>query len=132
MRPPATRPGGSRSPTMALPVSDFPAPDSPTTPRISPASTEKESPSIAFRMPRRVGNSICRFSISMTVMRALPLAQFGIKRVAQPVADQIDREHQHDEGCRGEEGNPPLPGEEEVVADADRSEERRVGKECRW
>ena len=34
--PPAMRPGGSSRPMIALPVSDLPAPDSPTTPKISP------------------------------------------------------------------------------------------------
>jgi hypothetical protein len=33
MRPPAMRSGGSRSPMIAAPVSDLPAPDSPTTPK---------------------------------------------------------------------------------------------------
>ena len=35
--PPVMRPGGSSRPITAAPVSDLPAPDSPTTPRISPA-----------------------------------------------------------------------------------------------
>ena len=36
--PPAMRPGGSSRPMIAAPVSDLPAPDSPTTPRISPGA----------------------------------------------------------------------------------------------
>ncbi len=39
--PPAMRPGGSSRPMMAAPVSDLPAPDSPTTPRISPGAMSK-------------------------------------------------------------------------------------------
>ena len=35
-RPPAMRPGGSMKPMIAAPVSDLPAPDSPTTPSTSP------------------------------------------------------------------------------------------------
>ena len=42
---------------MAAPVSDLPAPDSPTTPRTSPASIEKDTSSSARSVPRRVGNS---------------------------------------------------------------------------
>jgi len=34
--------------TMALPVVDFPQPDSPTIPKVSPSYTEKEIPSTAF------------------------------------------------------------------------------------
>ena len=34
--PPAMRPGGSISPITAAPVTDLPAPDSPTTPSTSP------------------------------------------------------------------------------------------------
>ena len=45
--PAATRPGGSSRPMMAAPVSDLPAPDSPTTPRTSPASIEKDTSSSA-------------------------------------------------------------------------------------
>ena len=41
--PEATRPGGSSRPMMAAPVSDLPAPDSPTTPRISPGRWKEMS-----------------------------------------------------------------------------------------
>ena len=40
---------------MAAPVSDLPAPLSPTTPSTSPGSMAKETPSSARSMPRRVG-----------------------------------------------------------------------------
>ena len=59
--PPATRPGGSSRPMMAAPVSDLPAPDSPTTPRISPGAMSKEMSSSARSVPRRCGNSTTRF-----------------------------------------------------------------------
>ena len=40
---------------MAAPVSDLPAPDSPTTPRISPGAMSNEMSSSATSVPRRVG-----------------------------------------------------------------------------
>ena len=49
---------------MALPVSDLPAPDSPTTPRTSPGAMSKETSSTASSVPRRVGNSTLRFFTS--------------------------------------------------------------------
>ena len=42
---------------IAAPVSDLPAPDSPTTPRISPGAIENETSSSATSVPRRPGNS---------------------------------------------------------------------------
>ena len=39
---------------MALPVSDLPAPDSPTTPRTSPGAISNETSSTASSVPRRV------------------------------------------------------------------------------
>ena len=45
---------------IAAPVSDLPAPDSPTTPRISPAEISNETSSSASSVPRRPGNSTFR------------------------------------------------------------------------
>ncbi len=64
--PPEMRPGRSSRPMMAVPVSDLPAPDSPTTPSTSPSSMWSETPSIAFRAPWRVSNSMCRSATSST------------------------------------------------------------------
>ncbi len=58
--PPAMRPGGSSRPMMAAPVSDLPAPDSPTTPSTSPAAMSKETPSTAVSVARRVGKTTFR------------------------------------------------------------------------
>ena len=49
--PPAIRPGGSSRPMIASPVSDLPAPDSPTTPSTSPGAMSKETPSSATQRP---------------------------------------------------------------------------------
>lgn len=48
-------------PMMAAPVSDLPAPDSPTTPSTSPRAISNETSSIATSVPRRVGNSTRRW-----------------------------------------------------------------------
>ena len=45
---------------MALPVSDLPAPDSPTTPSTSPGAMSNDTSSTASSVPRRVGNSTRR------------------------------------------------------------------------
>ena len=45
--------GGSTRPMIAAPVTDLPAPDSPTTPRTSPLAISNETPSIAVNTPRR-------------------------------------------------------------------------------
>ena len=78
MRRPARRtspavisPGGSRSPITALPTVDFPAPDSPTTPRMSPGSTVSDTSSTATRPPRRLGNSTRRFLMSRRAIAAV-------------------------------------------------------------
>ena len=62
--PAAMRPGGSSNPMTALPVSDLPAPDSPTMPSTSPRAMENDTPSTATSVPRRVGNSTRRSSTS--------------------------------------------------------------------
>src|SRR5215470_5880332 len=58
--PPTTRPGGSSSPMMAAPVSDLPAPDSPTTPSTSPGAMSNDTPSTAMSVRRRVGKATRR------------------------------------------------------------------------
>src|SRR5438105_8538305 len=55
--PLAMRPGGSINPMIAAPVSDLPAPDSPTTPSTSPGAMVKLTSRTAASVPRRVGNS---------------------------------------------------------------------------
>src|SRR5947208_4110648 len=55
--PLAMRPGGSIKRLMPAPVSDLPAPDSPTTPSTSPGAIAKLTSRTATSVPRRVGNS---------------------------------------------------------------------------
>ncbi len=49
---------------IAAPVSDLPAPDSPTTPSTSPGAIDNEMSSTATSVPRRVGNSMRRLRTS--------------------------------------------------------------------
>ncbi len=58
--PEAMRPGGSIRPRIEKPVTLLPEPDSPTSPTISPASSENDTSLTARRGPRRVANSVER------------------------------------------------------------------------
>src|SRR5882724_3949023 len=129
------RPGGSIKPITASPVTDFPAPDSPTTPSTSPLAISKEMPSMARRTLWRVTNSTPRLRTERTgsVMRSdigkclCVSSEFRIERVAQPVAQQIDGEDQRRERKAGEGDDPPLAGEQIIVADPDQRAERGHG-----
>src|SRR5947209_8613447 len=96
--PPPIRPGGSIRPMIAAPVSDFPAPDSPTTPSTSPSAMEKETPSTAVTVPRRAAKAMRRFSTSRSCCRSVTMparrgavdAQPGIDGVIEQVDHQVD------------------------------------------
>ncbi len=59
------------SPITAAPVSDLPAPDSPTTPSTSPAAISKETSCTAVSVPRRVGNSTRSRSTASSAVTAV-------------------------------------------------------------
>src|SRR5882724_291455 len=129
------RPGGSIRPIIARPVTDFPAPDSPTTPSTSPLAMSKEMPSMARSTLWRVTNSTSRLRTERTgsVMRSdIPelrrvSSEFRIEGVAQPVAEQVDREDQRREGKARKGDDPPLAGKQIIVANPDQRAERRHG-----
>ena len=75
--PDTRRPGASSRPMMADPVSDFPAPDSPTRPRISPAARSKLTSLIAVKGPCLVGNSTTRFLTESSGLVILLSAYFN-------------------------------------------------------
>src|SRR6202166_1199580 len=135
--PPAIRPGGSIRPITASPVTDFPAPDSPTTPSTSPLAMSKETPSMARSAWWRVTNSTLRLRTERTgaVIRSaawgLPRlsSELWVERVAQPVAEQVDGQDQRRQRKAGEGDDPPLAGKQIIVADPDQGAERghRVG-----
>ncbi len=119
------RPGGSSRPMMAAPVSDLPAPDSPTTPRISPGAMSKEMSSSARSVPRRVGELDDQVLDFEQAHRSAPGQRsrgFSASRSQSPsrftdsaISDQHDA---------GEDGDPPLAREQVVVADADQRAQR--------
>ena len=111
---------------MAAPVSDLPAPLSPTTPSTSPGPISKETSSSARSTPRRVGNSTVRSRTSAAGHRSSP--QPRVQRVAQPIAEQIDRQHHQHERDARENRHPPLAAEQEVISYADQRAERGLGR----
>ena len=54
------------------------------------------------------------------------LLQSRIERVAQPVAQQVDREHHDHQRRSGKDGDPPFAREQEIVADAYQRAQRRL------
>src|SRR5688572_32977225 len=95
---PATmRPGGIGTSFITVSaVTVFPQPDSPTTPSVSPRSTVRSTPSTACTQPSSVAKWVFKPRMSSSTLLH-HLAR--IERVAQPVADEVDREH-------GEEDRP--------------------------
>src|SRR4051794_20728901 len=96
----------------------LPEPDSPTIPSTSPFSSVMLTPSTARTIPLWDGNATDRFSISRSGIRsifqldhALSL-QLGIERVAQSVAEQVERQHGHKDGEARKRHDPPGPQHE--------------------
>src|SRR3954447_10320111 len=118
MEPPLIRPGGSINPMTARPVTDLPAPDSPTTPSTSPLAISKETPSMARSVLRRLANSTWRLRtertgsviglIALAWCLERPSSKLRIERVAQPIAQQIDRQDHPRQRTSGEGHDPPL------------------------
>src|SRR6185503_14087718 len=100
-----TRPGKGTRPIIASMEMLLPEPDSPTTPRISPASRSRLTSSTARSTPPMVGKRTQRLRISTSAMDS-PL-QLGIERVAQPVAEQVEGEHRDQDDEAGEGDHPP-------------------------
>src|SRR5690606_35527914 len=122
---------GSMRPITALPVIDLPAPDSPTTPSTSPCAMSSETSSTATSTPFRVGKTTRklrteRTGVLMDTSSASP--QLRVQGIAQPIAEQIDRQHQCSKGDARKYDDPILSRHEEVVADADQRAERRLGR----
>src|SRR5260370_25046050 len=129
---------------MAAPVSDLPAPDSPTTPSTSPAPSAKEMPSTAVTVPRRAAKAMRRSSTSSRGRRVASVsdtmaagngtvdAQARIDGVIKEVDDEIDDDEE--EGDQHEIG-----GHHRDVGKADRLDdekrhagplEDRLGDDC--
>ena len=82
---PAILPGGSGiRRRMDMAVTDLPQPLSPTTARVSPASTWKETPSTARLIPSGVRKWVCRFSTSRIAMGQILFAMRGSRASRRP------------------------------------------------
>src|SRR6185503_1177584 len=103
--------GTSRSSDRLVIV--LPEPDSPTIPRVSPGATEKLTPSTALTTPRRVKKWVRRSSTSSrggcqrSSAATLDLPQARVQPVADPVTQEVAREHDQANGQSWEEGDPP-------------------------
>ena len=109
------RPGRSSNPTIAAPVSDLPAPDSPTTPRISPASmlndTRSKRPQHAAPRGKFDGQVL---DFQQRHQRSLGFSASRSQSPSRLIASTIS-----DQREAGKHRDPPLAGEQEVVAEPD-------------
>src|SRR4051812_10089716 len=108
MRPATMRPGGEAiRRNMESEVTLLPQPDSPTMASVSPGATEKETPSTARTTPSRVKKWVFSPSISSKgealCMRSHIAGKTRIERIAQAVAQQIDRQYRDREERAGKE-----------------------------
>src|SRR5438874_9737544 len=106
------RPGGCGiSPRIERVLTLLPEPDSPTIPSVSPGKTSYEMSSTAWTIPSSVLNSTTRSRIdrtgSGTTGSGTDSTLRRVESVAQPVADEVDAQHdQHDRQAR-EHRQPP-------------------------
>ena len=70
--PPTTRPPGGSNRMTDIAVIDLPEPDSPTRPTVSPAPIERETPSTASIVSRRVRMCVRRSRTSSSISYAQP------------------------------------------------------------
>src|SRR6266508_4783596 len=94
--PDSTRPLRASRPRIASDVTLFPHPDSPTIPSVSPGAMSNVIPLTACTVPRRVEKRTCRSSTERRASLATG-AQLRIKRLAQPVPDQVEPEDRDDD-----------------------------------
>ena len=112
--PASTRPGSGRSRTMARPTVDFPAPDSPTSPSTSPASSARSTAHVAS-----AGAVAHRQSLDVQHRRAHAAAaqatvrSRGSRRSRRPSPRRLKPDDGHDEG---EHRNPHAPPAHHEVA----------------
>src|SRR4030043_1976990 len=89
--PPAIRPGGRGTRRMMeLAVTVLPQPDSPTSPKVSPASIVKLTSSTALRTPPRTSKYVLRLRTSrreLAVMALIP--QPRVQGVTQAIAEEV-------------------------------------------
>src|SRR5438093_8265719 len=115
--PPTMRPGGlGISRMIDRLVTDFPDPDSPTMPSVSPRCRSKLTPSTARTVFSSSAKYVRRFLTESSITRAAsPLPHLRIERVAQAIAEEIEREER--DGHR-HTGTNELPGKQRDVLNA--------------
>src|SRR5260221_2263985 len=137
MRPATMRPGGiAISFNTDIAVTVLPQPLSPTTPRVSPASIARSTSSTACTIPSSVAN--CTFKPwissrwrdagcgSRAAATSHHLAR--VERVAQTVADEVDRQHRQEDCRPGEKG--PMRRDVEIVLGV--KQEAARGRDIGW
>src|SRR5690349_69823 len=127
MLPPTMRPGASIRPMTEKPVMLLPEPDSPTSPRTSPAPTRRSTPSTALTTPPWVKKWVCRPCTSRTGALTLSAGIVRIEDVAQVVAHEVDADDGQRQRDAGEERDPVMPAEHELEAIGDQHAQRGLG-----
>src|SRR5690606_15181186 len=104
---PVTVPLAARRPMMPIMVWLLPEPLSPTTASVSPGRTSRSMPLTAFTSPSGVVKETLRSRTdrigSMAFVSSVMSAVLRVERVAQAVADEIQREERDDEEDGGED-----------------------------
>src|SRR6266849_2336259 len=108
-RPAVTRPGGGTNRMMDSEVTLFPQPLSPTSPRTSPRSMAKLTPSTARSTPCAVAKWVSRSCTARS--GGTSDLEARVERIAQPVAEEVDGQHGQHDGEAGEGGEPPRGGD---------------------
>src|SRR5262245_53856028 len=102
---PVARPFEAKSPMTAMKTWLLPEPDSPTMPRVSPASTARLTLFAASTTPSGVAKRISRSRMSRTGW-TMASAVLGIEGIAQAVADEVEAAQGHRQHDRGEYEGP--------------------------
>src|SRR5918998_6704980 len=96
---------------MLSAVTLLPLPDSPTIPRVSPGSREKETPSTAFTIPSCVLKWVFRlFTSSITTYATLPhrsTSAAGVQEVVYRIAEEAEPDHRYDDRDSWKDRHPP-------------------------
>src|SRR4051794_40840861 len=100
--PPTMRPGFWIKRRIEYAVTLLPQPDSPTTASVPPRFRLKLAPSTARSSPSSVLNTVRR-SFTSSSRSLVGLAAIGIRRVAQPVAEEVEAQHHGDDEAAGHE-----------------------------
>src|SRR5437764_5420344 len=101
-----------RRPSIDIEDTLLPEPDSPTIPSTSFSCTSNDTPSTAFTTPSSIGNYTWRSRTertapsgmwtSSTGSRSLSVRRLRIKRIAEAVAEEVDRKDGEEDAQPGE------------------------------